>query len=158
MSALTASLEARAKALNATVGVLRKLEQMANTVIYTRKHGKPPSSPRQHRSGQHLYVSIYGRLDLYNTSSEYRWEGPQLTITTMGKLWYLWEQLDGEDEPDGQADDDEDEREDAANWILWEEVVVVQGWCDLIEQQIASKELRCVAAAAVVASTTSATN
>ena len=76
----------------------------------------------------------------------------------MGKLWYLWEQLDGEDEPDGQADDDEDEREDAANWILWEEVVVVQGWCDLIEQQIASKELRCVAAAAVVASTTSATN
>ena len=69
----------------------------------------------------------------------------KLAITTMRKLWYLWEQLDGACGPDSKPDDDEDEKEDAANWILWEEVVVVRGWCTLIEQQIASKELRCVA-------------
>ena len=137
MSDLTASLEARARTLDIIVGVLRELEQMADTVIYTSKHGEPPSSPCQHRSGQHLYISIYGRLDLYNTSSEYRWEGSERTITTMRKLWYLWEQLDGACGPDSKLDDDEDEKEDAANRILWEEVVVVRGWCDLIKQQIA---------------------
>ena len=115
---LTASLEARARTLDIIVRVLQKLEQIADIVIYTSKHSKPPSSPYQHCSGQHLYISIYSRLNLYNTSNKYCQEGSKHTITTIRKLQYLQEQLDRACRPNSKPDNNKDKKEDAANWIL----------------------------------------
>src|SRR5277367_5713949 len=136
MSDTEAREQAEAKVLGDLVGVLEKLAQAADRVIYISIHGAPPSSPRRPQSGRHLYTSIYGRLDVFNTNDQYQWVGPDLQ--PMQRLWRIWVLI---------------EEDDAHHWDhAWVDLDEVAGWCAQVAAQLDTGELVCVPAAAAAAS------